>query len=143
MMASPDKRILYLSSLHNGKTHDYQILKSEFPCTKNWFEHLSLRLDSGFQGFYKDYKCSDVKLPIKRKRVAKGIKNELTHEEKQYNKELAKERIVVENSIAGLKRFHLITNRLRLKLDFSCLDNIMLVLAGLWNLNVANRLKIS
>jgi hypothetical protein len=97
MMASPDKRTLYLSSLHNGKTHDYQILKSEFPCAKNWFEHLLLRLDSGFQGFYKDYKCSDVKLPIKRKRVAKGIN----------------------------------------------LDNIMQVLAGLWNLNAANQLKIN
>lgn len=127
---------MYVSKTYCGKTHDYQLLKSEFPCAENWFEYQSVRLDSGFQGFNKDYACVDGKLPIKKTRAAKDIDNGLTNQQKQDNQKLAQERVVVENSIAGLKRYNLISNCLRIKLDADYLDDIILIAAGLWNFNI-------
>jgi hypothetical protein len=97
-----------------------------------------LRLDLGFQGFNSDYKCFKALLPIKKKRVAQGVNNDLTSTEKEYNKGIAQKRIVVENSIAGMKRYNLISNRLRIKMHSDYRDDAILVAAGLWNFNLVN-----
>jgi DDE superfamily endonuclease len=97
-----------------------------------------LRLDSGFQGFLKDYVCQNALLPIKKKRKAEGVENDLSPSEKEYNKGIARERIVVENSIAGMKRYNLIANRLRIKVDSDYRNDAILVAAGLWNFNLSN-----
>ena len=61
------------------------ILKWEFPPSIQWFEKKEVRIDLGFQGFATDYQCLRVRIPHKRKRVAKGELNALTAEQVAYN----------------------------------------------------------
>ena len=92
-----------------------------------WFEHLEVRLDLGYQGFEKDYKCKKVHIPHK-----KNKKAELTESQKTENKIISSERIKVEHSIAGMKRYRILSERLRVH-DFDLYDDILGVCAGLWN----------
>jgi hypothetical protein len=109
------------------------LLKQEFSPSIPWFAHLTVRLDLGFQGFEDLYPCESVYIPIKRKRVAKGLSNELSAEQKEYNRELGKERIYVEHSIGGMKRYRILEHRNRIK-SREVLDQVIGVCAGLWNL---------
>ena len=103
------------------------MFQREFPSGQAWFVDLSVRLDLGFVGFDKAYECKELFLPHK-----KPKKQELTAEQKAENKVLAKERIVVEHSIAGLKRYRILSDRLRLH-DLDLYNQILGVCAGLWN----------
>jgi DDE superfamily endonuclease len=71
-------------------------------------------------------------LPHKKKRVAKGESNELSEEQKAQNKELGQERIFVEHSIGGMKRYRILEHRNRVK-SKKVIDQIIGVCAGLWN----------
>ena len=103
------------------------MLKMEFPPEKGWFQGLRVRLDLGYQGFEKAYACLEAILPHKKK---KGQK--LTDEEKAENKQKSQERIYVEHSICGLKRYRILVDRLRTK-KFELYDDFLEVCAGLWN----------
>ena len=81
----------------------------------------------GFVGFDKDYQCKELFLPHK-----KPKKQELTPEQKAENQGRAKERIVVEHSIAGLKRYRILSDRLRLH-DLDLYNQVLGICAGLWN----------
>ena len=83
--------------------------KTEFPHSQPRFTDYEVRVDFGFQGFEKDYDVKQLFLPHK-----KPKKKELTAEQKADNKVLASERVVVEHRIAGLKRFRILSDRLRL-----------------------------
>lgn len=114
----------------NGKDHDYTLLKEEFPPEKNWFAKFTVRLDSGYQGFLTDYKYHKAYLPQKKK---KG--KELTDEQKAENKKGAQERITVEHSIGGLKRYRILSDKSRIR-DWQLFDQIIGVCAGLWNFSL-------
>jgi len=130
---SDSKRyIWYVSPIYKGKWHDYKILKKEFPPGQGWFEGLEVDLDLGFQGFIKDYKCHKARIPHKRKRVKKGQCNELSEEQKVYNKQVSGERILVEHSIGGMKRYRILCHRNRLKIVRQ-INQIVGICAGLWN----------
>jgi hypothetical protein len=135
LLTNKTKRIAYISSLYEGRQHDYTILQRCFPAEHCWFKPLTVRLDSGFQGFAGLYQCRKVVMPIKKKRVAKGKSNELTEVQKQHNKAQAQQRIIVEHSIGGMKRYRILSNRLRLK-STMLLDTIIGVCAGLWNFSL-------
>jgi DDE superfamily endonuclease len=126
------KRIVYVSSLYSGSCHDYEILKQCFHPSQQWFEQLIVRMDLGFQGFADLYKCKKVFIPIKRKRVKKGCSNELSEEQKQINKQQAQQRVGIEHSIGGMKRYRILSNRLRIK-STKFIDSIIGLCAGLWN----------
>ena len=126
-LSNPTKRILYLSDCWVGKTQDYGMFQREFPPGQDWFTTFRVRLDLGFVGFDKDYDCKELFLPHK-----KPKKQELTAEQKAANKVLARERIVVEHSIAGLKRYRILSDRLRLH-DLDLYNQVLGVCAGLWN----------
>lgn len=130
-LCNPQKRILYLSHCWVGKTHDYSIFKQEFPPTQGWFAELNVRLDLGFVGFDKDYTCKKLYLPHK-----KPKKQELTPAQKAENKLLAGERIVVEHSIAGLKRYRILADRLRMH-DLDLYNQVLGICAGLWNFRLS------
>lgn len=98
-----DGKILYVSKLYNGTVADYQLLKQEFPPGKGWFKDKEVRIDLGFEGFDKDYTYKKMRKPYQRKRVAKGLSNELTQQQKDYNKEVAAERVPVEHCIGRMK----------------------------------------
>lgn len=99
------------------------MFKLEFPQGQPWFANLDVRLDLGFFGFEKDYECKTRYLPNKQ---------ELTSKQKAENKLLAGERIVVEHSIAGLKRYRILSDRLRMH-DLDLYNQVLGVCAGLWN----------
>ena len=107
-------------------------MKSEFPPELSWFADFTVRLDLGFQGFGDLYVCQKLHIPIKRKRVSKGESNELTEQNKAQNKKGRQERIFVEHSIGGMKRYRILVHRNRIK-SKKVLDQIIGVCAGLWN----------
>lgn len=126
-ISSSNKKILYLSYCYVGKTHDYRILKEEFSPQEDWFKNFNVRLDSGYQGFAKDYKCRQAYLPTKTSK-----KHPLTDEQKLSNTELARQRVGIEHSIGRIKRYRITSDRLRMH-DFGKYDDILEVCAGLWN----------
>jgi hypothetical protein len=107
------------------------MFKLEFPPGQPWFVNLEVRLDLGFFGFEKDYECKKVYLPHK-----KPKQQELTPEQKAENKLLAGERIVVEHSIAGLKRYRILADRLRMH-DLDLYNQVLGICAGLWNFRLS------
>jgi hypothetical protein len=130
-LCNPDKRILYLSNCWVGKTHDYAMFKMEFPPGQPWFVNLNVRLDLGFVGFEKKYECKKLFLPHK-----KPKKQELTSEQKAENKQLASERVIVEHSIAGLKRYRILSDRLRMH-DLNLYNQVLGICAGLWSFRLS------
>jgi hypothetical protein len=63
--------------------------------------------------------------------------NPLTDEQKLVNKQFAKERIFIEPSISGLKRFRVLSDRLRIH-DIDLYGDILDLCAGLWNFYLTN-----
>lgn len=132
IISNPEKRICYLSNSRIGKIHDYTFMKEVFPPDQNWFESFHVKVDLGFLGIVSDYVCKSVKIPYK-----KPKNSVLTEERKLENKVVSSERIVVEHSIGGLKRYRILSDRLRIHLiDFY--HEILGVCAGLWNFYLAN-----
>ena len=126
-LSNPARKLLYLSPCWVGKTHDYRMFQVEFPPEQPWFEQFRLRVDLGFLGIATDYKCKEVLIPHKKPR-----QQELTPEQKAENKVLASERIVVEHAHAGLKRYRILSDRLRMH-NLELYDGVLGVCAGLWN----------
>ena len=110
-----------------GKTHDYRVFKEEFPPTEDWFEEQDLHVDLGFQGIETDYRSKTISIPHKKKK-----QQELTPAEKEDNKARASKRVKVEHSICGLKRYRILSDRLRMH-DLDLYNDVLGICAGLWN----------
>lgn len=89
--------------------HDYRFLKEEFPPEQAWFENFKVKVDLGFLGIAKDYICQHIMIPHKKKKNMP-----LTEPQTNENLLISSERIVVEHSLAGLKRDRLWSDRLRI-----------------------------
>lgn len=103
------------------------MFQEEFPPEQAWFKDFRVRVDLGFLGIEKDYQCQEVLIPNK-----KPKNQELTPAQKAENKLLASKRIIVEHAIAGLKRYRILSDRLRSH-DLKLYNVILGVCAGLWN----------
>lgn len=103
------------------------MLLEEFPPDQRWFVELEVRVDLGFFGIEKDFEFKELFIPHKK---PKG--KELTEKQKADNKLLAGKRIAVEHALAGLKRYRILSDRLRMH-DFELYDVMLEVCAGLWN----------
>jgi hypothetical protein len=103
------------------------MFREEFPPEQDWFKDFRVGVDRGFLGIEKDYVCKELLLPNKKKK-----KQELSPEQKQENKLLASERIAVEHAIGGMKRYRILSDRLRVQ-DVKRYNVILGVCAGLWN----------
>lgn len=134
------KLILFIGLTVTGHNHDYKMFKSEFSTKTAWFKHLTVFVDGGYQGICKDYEGEKILIPHKRPRKTKNNPNPgLTAEQKQYNKEVSKTRILVENAIGGMKRFNILVHAFRNKKP-NFIDDVIVLCAGLWNLNVVQNL---
>ena len=122
----------YISHSRPGTVHDYKLLQQEFPANKNWFEKFNILADLGYLGFQDDYRCKSLRLPNKKPR-----NDELDETQKEANRALAAERVFVEHGLGGMKRFHLLSERLRLH-DIDLYDFILGICAGLWNFCLSN-----
>jgi hypothetical protein len=126
------KTIPYISYCCEGKRHDFSLLKNEFKSDKPWFNDFNIHLDLAYIGFLDKYQCKNLFIPHK-----KPKNKPLTENQKEENKQLSSKRVIVEHSFAGLKRFRVLSDRLRLhRIDFY--DDILGVCAGLWNFYLAN-----
>lgn len=119
-----DARILLLSVSYDGKDHDKGILNRE-----QWADSIPddvlIQGDSGFDGLQRDY----VNVETSHKKPRGG---ELSDTQKEENRALAKERVVVEHAFAGLKRYRIAHDVYRNRIhDFD--DRSMVTAAGLWN----------
>ncbi len=86
--------IIFYKTKHKqkGKKHDYRIYKKNHPVTPKEVENIFIL---GFLGIEKDYLEQISSLPIKKKKK----NQELTLDEKEYNKNHSKKRIVIEHAI--------------------------------------------
>lgn len=127
IISTPDRYIHFVSYCWVGRTHDFTVLKEEFPSGDGWFDDYVVRVDLGYLGFEKEYPNVKIFIPSKKPR-----KQELTELQKEENKNLAKERITVEHSIGGMKRYDFLSNTCRLH-DWETYDKVLFTCAGLWN----------
>lgn len=88
-------------------------------------------IDLGFLGIQKLYGAK-VHMPKKKPR-----NGELTEADKAYNKSISQNRIKVEHSIGGLKRYRILSDRLRMK-SMTKYNQIAGICAGLWNFMITN-----
>jgi hypothetical protein len=87
-----------------GKTHDFKLYEQSIGCAI--LERIKAKMDLGCQGILRFHKNSEI--PNKK---PKG--RELTAEEKEENKLLSSERVLVENIIAKIKVFKIMSNKYR------------------------------
>ena len=127
IISTEDTYIHFISKVYMGKQHDFSIIKEEFDPNEDWFENFIVRLDLGYIGFDKQYPKSIPYLPSKNYK-----EKPLTDAQKNENKLLAIQRIKVEHSIGGIKRYELVSGQCRLKSDI-VYDQVLAVCAGLWN----------
>jgi hypothetical protein len=128
--------VLSLSLIFEGHTHDYTMLKDEFPADQDWFSDVTVLVDLGFLGAEKDYSSAlSIKIPHKKPRSKKGSPSSLTKQEQKANRAHAKKRVVVEHAIGGMKHFHCLTHRIR-NHSIPLIDSFFGVSAGLWNFKI-------
>lgn len=125
--AKNDGKILFLSYCFVGKWQDYGMLKEDFPPGKGWFKKFKVRVDLGYIGFDKDYEFEELFLPAKN-----YASRPLTKEQKLSNQEMARQRVVIEHNIGRLKRYRVLSDRLRMH-NFEKYNDILGICAGLWN----------
>lgn len=130
VVCDAEKRVGILSPTVEGNTHDFTMLKDA-----EWMDWIppgmSTYLDLGFQGVQKLKPDLSIVMP---KKKPKG--KELTAEEKKQNKAISRIRIVVENSLAGIKRLRIVSDVFRNRKEgFD--DQVMLISCGLWNYHLA------
>lgn len=127
ILANQARWILFLSLCWVGKTHDYRMFKEEFSPSAEWFKEHEVHVDLGFQGIARDYAGKAFSIPHKKPKQAV-----LTAEQKTENKARASQRVTVEHSICGLKRYRILSDRLRMH-DLDLYNDVLEVCAGLWN----------
>lgn len=128
-MVNNDGTIIYKTKNKQvGKKHDYKVYKKNHPVTPKEVERI---YDLGFLGVQKDYPEQKSSLPIKKKR-----NQNLTEEEKDYNKNLSKRRIVVEHTICRIKKYRIMSDVFRNRLRKY--DKMSDIVSGLVNYRIMN-----
>ena len=134
VITTADKYIHFLGFTVQGSCHDYFLLKHEFPTLNKqevgWFEPLSVWIDSGYQGMATDYASFQLFNPIK-----KQANQPRTQEHKDHNKEISQFRVLVENALAGIKKFNSLVHRFRNRVGY-LEDTFINIATGLHNLNI-------
>lgn len=143
VITSDNKFIYFLSkTVLAGKIHDFNLFKQDFLAFPKAFVSHRLWVDLGYVGIKDLWDALQIHIPNKRPRKSKANpKPELSPQQKEYNQFVGKNRVVVENAIAGMKRYNILVNKYRGKcIEFA--DDIIELCAGLWNFKIAKRLKM-
>lgn len=110
LVVNPQGKILALTRTTGGRTHDLKLFRQDI--TYQQLPQKSNKLgDLGFEGMLKD-KIPNTALPIKRRR-REGKTIKLTDEEKEFNRNHAKVRVMVEHVIARLKKYQVLSQTYR------------------------------
>ena len=122
--------IIHKANHKKGKRHDYDIYKRNHPVTPKQVVNV---IDLGYLGVEKDFPEQLSALPHKKNRN----QQELSEEEKEYNKIHSKKRIVVEHTISRLKKYRIMSDIFRNKLRKY--NKISDIVAGLVNYRITNQ----
>lgn len=104
--------IIHTSPTVGGRMHDYKLFKkTQLP----WLipKDSKLYVDNGYQGIKKDYPNLTVVIPFKRHQGCP----ELTRSQKIFNKKQRRVRIKIENTLAKLKKFNVLSQTYRQSLQ--------------------------
>ena len=136
-----DGFIVHKTRHAKGSTHDYTLYKQNHPHLP---DNVRLGLDLGYKGIKTDYPKLNCAVPFKRKspgRGKRGVKaQELSVEQKAFNKALSTERVVVEHTNSRLKKFHIWADEFRNRLKHY--DAMTDIVCGLVNFRIAGTLNI-
>ncbi len=133
--------IIHKTSHVKGSMHDYTLYKHSHPRLP---EQVRLDLDLGYLGIKDDFPKLNCTLPFKRKNPGRGkigVKaEELSDEQKAFNKALATERVVVEHTNSRVKKYRVFGDEFRNRLKhYDMMTNIV---CGLVNFRVSGKLPI-
>jgi hypothetical protein len=124
-----------------GSTHDYSLFKHSRPLLP---EGVCVNLDLGYKGVKNDFPDFNCQVPFKRRspgRGKRGVKaQQLTPDEKAFNKALSRDRIVVEHDFSRLKKFHIWADEFRNRLKRY--DVMTDIVCGLVNFRISGTLVI-
>lgn len=127
IVVNEQKKILIMTKTKSGRRHDKRLADKD--CL---FEHVpkwvALWVDTGFQGILKQH--VNTLIP---KKATRG--KPLTGAEKEENRVISSFRVIVENAIAGIKRFKAYADIWRNKIAHLD-DRVTRIVCGLWNLHV-------
>ncbi len=139
IICDENREIRYLGPTVEGKKHDYRTFTDEFPTepppipppdTQPLPGDFRFWTDPAYVGIEKDFPGLNVIMP---KKKPKG--KELTQYEKHLNKLISGIRVKAEHAIGGVKRFGIVSNILRNKIE-DIEDKVMEISCGLWNYHV-------
>jgi transposase len=119
--------VILATAFANGSQHDFELFKESRSC---FSKHIRSLADSGYLGLDRLHPNSQI--PAKKSKL-----HPLTQEQKASNRQLSRERVLVENVIRRLKIFRILSERYRNRRKrFSLRFNLV---AAIYNLE----LKIS
>ena len=118
-----------------GRRHDLNIYRQNHPDLPKEVEQ---GFDRGYDGIKNYFPGLECAIPFKRRGHGRGHRGEkaedLTSEQKRYNKDLSKARVVVEHTISRLKKFNIFGQEYRNRLRFY--DTMTDIVAGLINARI-------
>jgi hypothetical protein len=122
-----------------GKITDFTLLKSAISPDLVGLTKRVIWVDLGYVGIEKWLPNQWILIPYKKRRKSKANPTPvLSSFQKAYNRFVGSNRVLVEHTLAGLKRYAIIANKFRNKrLEFA--DEMMNLAAGLWNFKVIKR----
>ena len=133
--------IVHKSAHVKGSMHDYNLYRRSHPHLP---DNVRLDLDLGYLGIKDDYPNLNCMLPIKKKNPGRGkrgvMAQELSAEQKAFNKLLAKERVVVEHTNSRVKKFRIFGDEFKNRLRRY--DIMTDIVCGLVNFRIAGKLII-
>jgi hypothetical protein len=121
--------IIHKLGYKKGRRHDYDVYKEYRPATPNQVVNV---FDLGYLGIENDFPEQKSSLPFRKKRNL-DLSEE---EEREYNKDHAKRRIVIEHTICRLKKYRIMSDVFRNRLrKFNKISDIV---SGLVNYRIMN-----
>lgn len=133
--------IIHKTSHVKGSMHDYVLYKHSHPRLP---DGVRLDLDLGYLGIKDDFPNLNCLLPFKKKNPGRGkigVKaEELSDEQKAFNKALATERVVVEHANSRVKKYRVFGDEFRNRLKHY--DMMTDIVCGLVNFRVLGKMAI-
>jgi len=141
LTVNPNCLIVHKTGHVKGSMHDYALFKRSHPHLP---DNIRMSLDLGYLGIKVDYPKLNCVLPFKKKnpgRGKRGVKaQELSAEQKAFNKQLAKERVVSEHTNSRVKKFQIWGGEFRNRLKHY--DIMTDVVCGLLNFRISGTMTI-
>jgi len=119
--------VIHKTNHKKGHRHDYNIYKKNHPVTPKQVVSV---FDLGYLGVEKDFPEQISSLPNRKKRSQK----DLSHEEKEYNQNHSRKRIVIEHTICRMKKYRIMSDIFRNRLRNY--DKISDIVSGLVNYRI-------